>query len=281
MTSRVDGGSAEVLFSGTAAVSLVYVSFSYSGWNAAAYVAGEVQRPGWTLPRALLLGTGVVTALYVGLNTVFVASAPMERLAGQVEVAHVAAASLFGPAAALWVSLVVAVGLATTVGALIMTGPRIYDRMGRDHPRLALLAGSREGRGPVRAILLQTAVALVLTLSATFDLLLTYIGFTLTLSSGLTLAGVFVLRHREPDLERPLSRLGTPADDRAGAGVDGVDGCLHFGRATRRGVGGTGHDRRWARALQADREPADKIGFGAVSDTWRLLWGTEGRRYCR
>lgn len=199
-----------VALSGPFAVGLVYVSFSYSGWNAAAYVAGEVRRPGWTMPRALLLGTGLVTSLYVGLNAVFLMSAPPEALSGELEVGHVAAAFLFGDAAATWVSITVAVGLATTVGALIVTGPRVYERMGRDHPRLGFLSRPGGRREPVLAIALQAVVAVVMVATATFDALLTYIGFTLSSSAALTLAGVFVLRSREPELERPYRTWGHP-----------------------------------------------------------------------
>lgn len=196
--------------SGELAVGLVWVSFSYSGWNAAAYVAGEMRSPGRTLPRALLGGTAVVAVLYLALNAAFLAAAPPEALAGEVDVAQVAARHLLGPRVASIVGAVVALGLATTVGALAMTGPRIYERMGIDHPRLRVLTQSRNDRGPVRAIVLQTAVAIVLAASATFDALLTYIGFTLALSAALTLAGVFVLRRREPTLERPYRAWGHP-----------------------------------------------------------------------
>lgn len=194
----------------TAAVGLVYVSYSYSGWNAAAYVAGEVRDPRRTLPRALLLGTSLVTVLYLALNAVYLAGAPPAALSGQLEVAHVAAEHLLGPVAAPWVSGLVAVGLATSVGALTMTGPRIYERMGQDHARLRTLAVRRGRGGPVRAVVLQTVVALLLAVTSTYDALLTYIGFTLALSSGLTVAGVFVLRRREPDLERPYRVWGHP-----------------------------------------------------------------------
>lgn len=195
---------------GELAVGLVWVSFSYSGWNAAAYVAGEVRRPERALPRALLGGAALVTLLYLALNAAFLAAAPVEVLAGEVDVAQVAARHLLGPTAAAGVSVVVALGLAGTVGALAMTGPRIYERMGHDHPRLSVLTASRTHRGPVRAIVLQTAVAILLAATATFETLLTYIGFTLAISAAITLAGVFVLRWREPDLARPYRTWGHP-----------------------------------------------------------------------
>ncbi|UJR83258.1 APC family permease [Sandaracinus amylolyticus] len=197
--------------SGQLAVGLVWVSFSYTGWNAAAYVAGEVRDPGRALPRALLGGTAVVTCLYVALNAAFLASAPARVLAGEVDVAQVAARHLLGPEVGVVVGAVVAVGLATTVGAIALTGPRVYERMGSDHPRLAWLTTSRDGaRGPLRASVLQTCIALALAATATFDALLTYIGFTLALSSALTLAGVFVLRARAPEMPRPYRAWGHP-----------------------------------------------------------------------
>lgn len=209
--SRAGGPSIATLARGGGlAVGLVWVSFSYSGWNAAAYVAGEVRDPGRALPRALLGGTAVVTVLYVALNAALLASAPPSVLAGEVDVAQVAAQHLLGPASGRVVGAIVALGLATTVGAIAMIGPRVYERMGQDHPRLAILTAARRGRGPVRAITLQTLVALALATTATFEALLTYIGFTLALSSALTLAGVFVLRAREPALARPYRAWGHP-----------------------------------------------------------------------
>jgi basic amino acid/polyamine antiporter, APA family len=199
-----------LLGSGKAALGLVFVSFSYAGWNAAAYVAGEVRDPERTLPRALLLGTAIVAALYLGLNLVFLVSAPRADLRGVVEVGHVAAAHLFGVAVAPYVSALIALGLAASVGALTLTGARIYERMGRDHPRLRMLVSDRVHRGPSRAIALQTLVALALAATTGFDALLSYVGFTLALSSGLTLLGVFVLRAREPELARPYRAWGHP-----------------------------------------------------------------------
>lgn len=203
-------GFVETLLSADAAVGLVYVSFSYGGWNAACYVAGEVIAPERNIVRALLIGTGLVSLLYIGLNAVFLASAPPSALRSVLEVGHVAAAHLFGRELARWVSLVVAASLASSVGALIVTGSRIYDQMGRDHAALSLLVETRTGRGPARAIALQTGLALAMVISASFDALLTYVGVTLALSSGLTLAGVFVLRRREPELARPYRAWGHP-----------------------------------------------------------------------
>lgn len=181
------------------ALGLVYVSFAYAGWNAAAYVAGEVRDPARQLPRALALGTAAVTALYLLLNAAFLAAAPVDALAGETEIAHVAAAALFGEGAARVTSGVIALGLLSTVGAMVLTGARVAEAIGRRHRPLARLARrDPSGRTPRNATLLLGAIAAALALSASFDTLLIYTGVTLSFFAALTVAGVFVARRRAP-----------------------------------------------------------------------------------
>lgn len=180
---------------GAFAVSLVWISFSYAGWNAAVYIGGEVRDAERTLPRALLVGTGVVAALYLALNAVFVYAAPTAELAGRLEVGRLAAQALGGRVWAEAITGLVAICLISTVSSLVMAGPRVYAQMATDGcvPRcFAATAGP-----PRTAILLQTGVALGLLWSATFEALLTYIGFTLSLSSAATVVGLMKLRWRE------------------------------------------------------------------------------------
>lgn len=180
---------------GAFAVSLVWISFSYAGWNAAVYIGGEVRHPERDLPRALLLGTGIVTALYLALNYVFVFAAPAGDLAGRLEIGRLAAEALGGRAWADAITALVAVGLISSVSSLIMAGPRVYAQMAADGCVPRVFAASD---GPPRAsIALQTVVALALLWSATFEALLTYIGFTLSLSTAATVAGLIKLRLRE------------------------------------------------------------------------------------
>jgi APA family basic amino acid/polyamine antiporter len=177
------------------AVSLVWVSFSYSGWNAAIYLGGEVREPERNLPRALLLGTALVTLVYLALNAVFVFAAPMETLAGKVEVGRVAAEALGGRAWADAVTALVALALVTSVSAMVMAGPRVYAQMAGDGylPRWLAAAG-----GPPRAaIVFQLALALLMLWTATYDWLMTYIGFTLGLSTAATVLGLIAQRRRE------------------------------------------------------------------------------------
>lgn len=179
----------------TFAVSLVWVSFSYSGWNAAVYIGGEIREPGRNLPRALLLGTGLVTLLYLGLNAVFVFAAPIETLAGKLDIGRVAAQAIGGPTLGHAISGLVALALLTSVSSMTMAGPRVYARMATAGHLPRWLAAAE---GPPRAaIAFQTGIALALLWSAAYEQLLTFIGFTLGLSTAATVFGLIVLRRRE------------------------------------------------------------------------------------
>ncbi|MBW2253939.1 MAG: amino acid permease [Deltaproteobacteria bacterium] len=204
------GGLLQATLSPAFAVGLIYIAFAYSGWNAAAYIAGELEEPGRTLPHALVLGTAIVALLYLGLNAVFLLSAPAPVLSGVEEVGHVAAVHLFGESAGKGLSIIIALGLAASASAMVMTGPRVYEAMGRDYPLLGFLARRPERGGPVWSIALQTVLALFMVATASFNTLITYIGFTLSLFAGLTAVGVVVSRWRSPDLHRPWRTWGYP-----------------------------------------------------------------------
>ena len=200
----------ESLLSSPFAIGLIFIAFAYSGWNAAAYVAGEVRQPARNLPRALVVGTLIVMLLYLGLNAVFLGSAPAAELAGKVEVGHVAATHLFGSRAGALLSALIALALVSSVSAMTMVGARVYEAMGRDFSVLAILRRKRAHGGPTRSIALQAGMAILMVVTASFESLLTYIGFTLSLSAALTVSGVFVLRRRHPRRERPYAAWGHP-----------------------------------------------------------------------
>ena len=194
------------------AVGLVLVSFAYTGWNASVYIAGELRDPQRSVPRSLLAGTLIVTLLYVGLNLVFLRAVPADQLSGVVEIGHVAAAALYGDSGARGLSALIALGLVSTISAYVMSGPRVYEAMGNAYPRLGFLGGRGSGakHGPIAATALQAGAALAMLATASFEDLLTYVGFTLSLFAALTVAGVVVLRVREPALERPYRVWGYP-----------------------------------------------------------------------
>jgi APA family basic amino acid/polyamine antiporter len=178
------------------AISLMYVSFAYSGWNAAAYIAGEVEKPEKTLPRALLLGTGAVMALYVLLNVVYFYAAPSDKLAGVFEVGDLAARALFGDSAGQLITAVIALALVSAVSAMVMAGPRVYASMAEDRA-LPRQLGWYSARGvPTVAVATQGAIAIAFVLTMDPGQLIELVGFTLAVSAAFTVGALFVMRGR-------------------------------------------------------------------------------------
>jgi APA family basic amino acid/polyamine antiporter len=205
-----DAAGWRAMLSPTFAVSLVYVSYAYSGWNAAAYLTGEIDQPQRNLSRILLTGTAVVLLLYVGLNFVFLRSTPLGWLKGQLEVGFISANYLFGPAWGRFAGAVIATLLVSTISAMIFAGPRITQAMGEDLPALGWLARRTAAGIPQRALLVQVAISLLFILKPDFQAVLVYAGFVLNLFTFLTVLGVFVLRWRQPQLPRPYRAWGYP-----------------------------------------------------------------------
>ena len=205
-----EGNEVETIFSPAFAVALVYVSYAYSGWNASAYVAGEVQKPERNLPVSLLVGTLIVSICYVLLNFIFLYTVPVQQLTGRIDVAYLSAKAVFGLSGARIVTLLICLALVSTLSSMIMAGPRVTQAMGEDIGALRLFAKKNRRGSPVYALLLQSSVAILLAVTATFDAILTYVGFTLTLFAFLTVLGVFVLRVKKPGIKRPFKMWGYP-----------------------------------------------------------------------
>jgi APA family basic amino acid/polyamine antiporter len=199
-----------LIFSAPFAISLVYVTYSYSGWNASIYLASEIEEPEKNIPLSLFVGTFIVMVLYLLINFVFLYSTPINELAGQLEVGYVAANQIFGTQGANIMSLLIAFGLISSISSMVWAGPRVTQVIGEDIPFFRPLAKKNAEGIPYYAILLQLAIVLVLVLTATFEAVITYLGFTLTLSSFLTVLGVFVHRMRFPDVPRPYKTWGYP-----------------------------------------------------------------------
>jgi APA family basic amino acid/polyamine antiporter len=198
---ETQNGGLSNIFTTAFATSLMYVSFAYSGWNAAAYIAGEVREPSRTIPRALLLGTGSVMVLYVLLNLVFLYAVPSSVLAGGggppvFEVGDVAARSLFGNRAGQLVTSVIALALVSAVSAMVMAGPRVYAAMARDHALPHQLAHHNTRGVPVFAVITQGVLGCLFVLVGDPDKLIRFVGFTLAIFAGLAVGAVFILRAR-------------------------------------------------------------------------------------
>src|SRR5438034_7076482 len=141
------------------AISLVFVMYSFSGWNAATYIIGEMRTPQQSLPRSLLAGTLIVLVLYVALNAVFLRAAPIDKLSGQLQVASIAGRYIFGDVGGRIVAGMICIGLISSISAMMWIGPRVMMTMGEDVPALKVFARKSSRGAPLHAILFQLAVA--------------------------------------------------------------------------------------------------------------------------
>ncbi|HKM57151.1 MAG TPA: amino acid permease [Chthoniobacterales bacterium] len=203
-------GTLGIMMSGPFAVSLVYVMYAYSGWNAATYITEEVRNAAKNVPWALLIGTVVVTVLYLLLNYVFLLTTPKPVLSGKLEVGLLAGEAIFGQIGGKIVSALISIGLIATISAMAWLGPRITKRMAEDLPKMRLLGKTSAKGTPYAAIILQLAIITILVGTGTFQTVLIYTQFSLLLCSFLTVLGLIVLRIREPGLERPYKVWGYP-----------------------------------------------------------------------
>jgi APA family basic amino acid/polyamine antiporter len=190
-------------------VALIQVSFAYSGWNAAAYLAGEVTNPRRTLPRALIGGTLAVAVLYIALNLLFFYAVPVDSWTPTIAVGSLAAERLFGGGGAQVVSAIIALMILGSVSAMTAAGPRVYYAMANDGLAPSFFARlGRRGKAPAVAIFAQSIVALTLALTGAFEPLLVYVGSSLLLFAGLAVGAVYVVRRNKT--LKPGSFFGVP-----------------------------------------------------------------------
>ena len=192
------------------AIGLVFVMYSFSGWNAATYIIGEMRMPQRNLPRAMLTGTSIVLLLYVALNAVFLRTAPIDSLAGQIDVASIAGSYIFGDLGGRIVAAMICIGLVSSISAMMWIGPRVMMTMGEDIPAIRLFARKSGNGAPAYAILFQLAVATVMLFTRSFEAVLDFTQFALLFCSFFTVLGVIKLRVTRPDLPRPYRAFGYP-----------------------------------------------------------------------
>jgi APA family basic amino acid/polyamine antiporter len=196
-------GDTIAIFGAPFAVALVYVMYSYSGWNAAVYITGEIKQPEKNVPRSLLVGTGLVIVIYVLLNAVFLATTPVQELKGQLEVALIAGKNIFGTNGGRVAGAVICLGLVSAISSMTWIGPRVSMSMGEDHWLLRLLGRKNPHGIPTNAIVLQLLIVNVLLLTRSFESVVQYTQFSLLLCSLFTVLGVMVFRVTRPEIVRP------------------------------------------------------------------------------
>jgi APA family basic amino acid/polyamine antiporter len=205
MSNFSKGGSIAPGIAGwkTIGLSLMWIMFAYSGWNASTYLGAEIKNPSKILPRSLLYGTGIVIFLYMGINMLYVFGINPEKMKGVISVGGLAMGNLFGRSADILFSLLIAFALFSSLSAFIIIGPRVYYSMAKDG--LFFKSASRIHKKflvPSNSILLQCIIAVVMVLSGTFEQVLTYMGFALGVFPILTVFGVIKLRRDSPKAVR-------------------------------------------------------------------------------
>jgi APA family basic amino acid/polyamine antiporter len=179
----------------TAGLSLMWIMFAYSGWNASTYLGAEIKNPAKVLPRSLIYGTGIVIVIYLALNVLYVYGINPEQMKGVISVGGLAMGNLFGKPAEVLFSLLIGFALFSSLSAFIIIGPRVYYSMAKDGLFFKSVARIHPKFGvPSNSILLQCLIACILALSGSFEQVLTYMGFALGIFPILTVMGVFKLR---------------------------------------------------------------------------------------
>lgn len=197
-------GDASVLTSPAFAIALIYVSYAYTGWNAATYISGELKDPQHSLPRILISGTLLVAGLYILLHVVFLRAAPMDAMRGQVEIGYIAAQGIFGDGGGRIAGGMLALLLISSVSAMTLAGPRALQAIGEDFPALRWLSRTNKDQVPRNAVLFQSAVAAFFVITQSFETIIVFAGSLLAFNSLLAVIGLFVLRRQQPDDDIPF-----------------------------------------------------------------------------
>lgn len=192
----------EILIPGFA-VSLIYVSYAYTGWNSAAYIIDEIGDPKRNLPKALIPATLLVTALYILLQIVFLRHASVTDLSDKIEVATISFNNIFGSEGGMWVSIFIGLQLVATISGYLWVGSRISYAMAKENPLWSKIATKNKNGIPVRALWLQAIISIVLTLTGTFEQVLLYASFALQLMGTLTIASLLWLKRKEDTYHSP------------------------------------------------------------------------------
>lgn len=198
------------VFSTGFAVSLIWVYYSYSGWNAASYISGDIKNPQRNVPLSMMYSTLFVTILYFLLNMVFLRTAPVNELTGQIQVGLISATHVFGKEGGAVMGLLIALMLTSSISSMVYVGPRVGMTMGEDHRMFRFLTWKNKLDCPSVAVALQWALSLIMILTKSFEDVTKYTGIVLSFCSMLTVFGVFVHRKRFPNAKRPYKSFGYP-----------------------------------------------------------------------
>ena len=203
-------GDGAILLSSSFAISLVWVSYAYTGWNSVIYIAGEIKDPKDNISRTMVIATSFVMFMYVLLNYIFLNTASVEDMSGQVDIGYISGIAIFGSVGAKIVGLGISILLLSTVSSYVYIGPRIMQIMGEDHKFISFLNVTNKNNIPINAFFLQLAISFLFITTSSFEEVLMYAGITLIITTTLTVISLFILRYKEPYLDRPYKVWGYP-----------------------------------------------------------------------
>jgi APA family basic amino acid/polyamine antiporter len=195
------------LFSGSFLVALIFVMYSYSGFNAAAYITDEIKDPKRSLPKALITGTLAVIVLFIFTQLGYMYQAGAAGLSGKIEVGRIVAESMLGSKGEIWFSIIISMLLISSMSAMIWVGPRVIRAIAGDYKRWQYFKKDNNYGLPVRAVWLQAALSILLILTGSFEQIIIFSGIILQLSLTLTVSSVFILRGKKRNLSGYRSPL--------------------------------------------------------------------------
>lgn len=197
------------LISPAFAISMYFVSYSYSGWNAAAYILSEIKDPLKNTPRSLITGTTIVVLVYMMINFIFLYAVPIPELAGKIEIGYIFTQKILGNQAGAIIGLIISFLLISSVSSMIIVGPRVYNAIGEDY-RLLRWLSHKKNDVPYVAILFQSLISIIFIITSTFEQVIIFVGFTLNLFTFLSVLGVFITRFRQTKSESFFRAFGYP-----------------------------------------------------------------------
>jgi APA family basic amino acid/polyamine antiporter len=206
----LDSTALKNILSPAFAISMFFVTYSYSGWNAAAYISDEVVNLKRNVPLSLITGTGLVMLMYGLLNFVFLYTIPISEMTGKVEVGHIFASKISGPQGGLIMSGVISLLLLASVSSMVIAGPRVSKVMGEDYHLFRWLSQKSSKDIPYLAVITQGVISILYILSSGFERMIIFTGFTLNLFTFLTVLGVIRMRIKHPEIERKYKTWGYP-----------------------------------------------------------------------
>jgi APA family basic amino acid/polyamine antiporter len=200
----------DLIFGGAFAVSLIYVNYAYTGWNAATYITNELDDPQRSLPIVLIAGTAMVLIIYLALNFIFLYAAPMEAMEGKIEIGVIVAEHAFGASGGMVMGIMLAMLLVSTVSAMVIAGPRVLQVIGEDFSIFRFLSIPNKNGVPAVAIVCLGILSVVFILTSTFESVLVFSGFILGVNTLFAVFGVFVIRWRKMNIEGAYRTFGYP-----------------------------------------------------------------------